>query len=140
MIKKILPLVLAFVFAFSFSFSFADDIEDEFDSEPSPVIVNVDVYGEVSEALSDHELYLESVTNSTYALTSSGSGLKSLMLDLIGPYEALITDYEYRNQSSQYYSHSISIEKDWAWICSCGIFAIVLYSCLRFLYSFVKGV
>lgn len=54
------------------------------------------------------------------------TGFKAVMLSLLGDYETVVTDYEYRTGNNTYYSHSIAIERDWAWMCSCGIFAILL--------------
>lgn len=62
---------------------------------------------------------------------SDTSGFKSVMLSLIGDYETVITDYTYQSGSSGYYSHSISIERDWSWICSACIFALVVFCTFR---------
>lgn len=59
------------------------------------------------------------------------SGFKAVMLSILGDYETVVTDYEYRNNNNTYYSHSITIERDWAWICSCGVFALLLYCTYR---------
>lgn len=75
---------------------------------------------------------LISVTQSVQRVSASDTtGLKSVLLSILGDYESVVTDYEYRNNNNTYYSHSISIERDWAWLCSCGIFAILLYCTFR---------
>ena len=75
---------------------------------------------------------LVSVTSSQQRISSSDTtGFKAVMLSLLGDYETTITDYEYRTGSSNYTSHSISIERDWSWICSCGVFALLLYCTFR---------
>ena len=75
---------------------------------------------------------LVSATSSVQRISASdATGFKAVMLSLIGDYETTITDYEYRTGSSSYTSHSINIERDWSWICSCGIFAILVWCTFR---------
>lgn len=62
---------------------------------------------------------------------SDTSGLKSILLSILGDYETVVTDYEYRTGNNTYTSHSISIERDYAWLCSCGVFALLLYCTFR---------
>lgn len=58
------------------------------------------------------------------------NGLKKIMLQLIGNYDPVIVEYQY--QSSQgYYSYLREIQPDYAWLCTCAIFLIVLYSIFR---------
>lgn len=58
---------------------------------------------------------------------SDSNGFKAVLLNLLGDYETVITDYEYRNSGSSYTSHSIQIERDWAWICSACVLGVVLF-------------
>lgn len=75
---------------------------------------------------------LVNVTTSLQRVSASDTtGLKSILLSILGDYETVVTDYEYRNNNNTYYSHSIAIERDYAWLCSCGIFAIILYCTFR---------
>lgn len=62
---------------------------------------------------------------------SDSNGFKAVILTLIGDYEPTVTDYTYQQNNYQYLSHSINIERDWSWICSCGIFALLLYFTFR---------
>lgn len=62
---------------------------------------------------------------------SDATGFKALILQILGDYETVVTDYTYQSGSSGYYSHSINIERDWSWICSCGVFALLLYCTFR---------
>lgn len=61
---------------------------------------------------------------------SDTSGLKAVMLTILGDYETVITDYTYQTSGS-YYSHSVSIERDWAWLCSAGMLALLTYCTFR---------
>lgn len=58
------------------------------------------------------------------------SGLKAVLLDLIGDYDAVVVEYEY--QSSNGYSNYLrEVQPDYVWLCSCGLFAIVIYCLFR---------
>lgn len=57
---------------------------------------------------------------------SQANGLKKVMLTLIGDYEMVTTDYTYQT-SSNYYQHVVTTERDWAWICTCLLFVVVVY-------------
>ena len=57
------------------------------------------------------------------------NGLKSVLLGMIGDYETVITDYTYNNGS--YNTHSISIERDYAWIWSAILLIVVMYCVFR---------
>lgn len=61
---------------------------------------------------------------------NSTTGLQSIILSLIGDYNPIVTDHTY-TQGSGYTYHEISITPDWSWICSCGLFIIVLYCTFR---------
>lgn len=62
---------------------------------------------------------------------NDATGFKAVLLSLLGDYETVVTDYEYRNANSQYNSHSIQIERDYAWICSACILGLVLFCVFR---------
>lgn len=120
--KKI--ICFAFVFCFSLipCLAFATDSAMVF---PDTVDVNI-----VSND-SDNSLTLKSVNVSNERITANDTnGLKSIMLDLIGDYETVVTDYVYQNTSG-YTTHSITIERDWSWILSCCLFIVVVYCTFR---------
>lgn len=80
----------------------------------------------------DYNVTLQSVNVSTERISASdANGFKAVMLGLLGDYETVITDYEYRNNNNTYTSHSIDITPDWSWICGAGIFAIVVFCAFR---------
>lgn len=85
------------------------------------------------ELFDDTEMLLTSV--STYSLnpiTSSGSnGLKSVLLSLIGDYDAVIVEYQYQNSSTSNYSYLREIQPDYVWLCSAAIFLVIIYSVFR---------
>lgn len=149
--RKVLLFFLAFVLCSSCVFAddeLPDDGEsvqiDEFDSS-SPATVVVDITQLLNQntepvQVEDPEVIdvvsmqpeLVNVTQSLQRVSAEDTtGLKSVLLSILGDYETVVTDYEYRNNNNTYYTHSISIERDWAWLCSCGIFAILLYCTFR---------
>lgn len=62
---------------------------------------------------------------------SDTSGFKAVLLTILGDYETVVTDYTYQQNNYQYLSHSINIERDWCWICSAGMLALLTYCTFR---------
>lgn len=74
---------------------------------------------------------LKSVNVSHERISAEDSnGFKAIILELIGDYETVITDYVYQSYSGST-SHSISIEKDYAWIWSAIVLCISVYCVFR---------
>lgn len=63
---------------------------------------------------------------------ANSTGLKAVILSLIGNYDTTVTDYTYQNQQG-YTQHSIEIEQDWSWILTCVVFIVVLFCTLKLL-------
>lgn len=150
--KKLL-LFFCLCFMCSSCFIFADDAEDL--SEPvqndnntsAPLVVDITQLlnkdndsGSADDPDTVYILEPELVsaeTKSQRITAADATGLKAVMLSLIGDYETTVTDYTYQSGSSGYYTHSINIERDWSWICSCGVFAIVLYCTFKAIGGFL---
>lgn len=78
------------------------------------------------------EMQLVNMTQSLQKVSASdATGFKAILLQLLGDYETVVTDYEYRNNNNTYMSHSIAIEQDYAWIASAAIFALLIYCTFR---------
>lgn len=58
------------------------------------------------------------------------NGLKAVVLDLIGDYEAVVVEYSYQSANGNT-SYVREVQPDYAWLCSCAIFLIVLYCTFR---------
>lgn len=112
------------------------------DNYSTPVVVDITqlINSQSTPAVEDDTIQqvevlepeLVNVTSTLQTITAADtSGFKAVMLSILGDYETVVTDYEYRNNNNTYYSHSITIERDWAWICSCGVFALLLYCTYR---------
>lgn len=71
----------------------------------------------------------------TYALDpispEDTSGLKSVLLGIVGPYENIVTEYRYMNNNNQYYSYLREITPDYPWFGSLAVFLVLLFSVFR---------
>lgn len=120
--RKIIIVCTVLIFVLIPCFAYADT-----DSAILPNTIDVNIVGNDS----DNSLTLKSVNVSNQTVTANDSnGLKALMLELIGDYETVVTDYTYQS-SNGYTTHSITIERDWSWIMTCGLFIVVLYCTFR---------
>lgn len=61
---------------------------------------------------------------------SDTSGLKSVLLSLIGDYDPVIIEYEYES-SNGYTNYLREVQPDYVWLCSVGLFALVVYCIFR---------
>lgn len=59
---------------------------------------------------------------------TSASGLKGVLLDVLGDYDAIVVEYRYLNNNSTSYSYVREIQPDYPWLCSAGIFLALLWS------------
>lgn len=155
------------LFAFSFSFADSVDdsvsegtVETDVvlpDSNGSVVIVDNSAIGNAISSLTDlissgaisspeivqvdpvdMNVTLQSVNVSTERISASdANGFKAVLLGLIGDYETIITDYEYRNNQNTYTTHSIDITPDYSWIWSTVIFGLVVYCFFKMVGGFL---
>lgn len=95
-------------------------ITESSDSSESSILVEV----ENIEPLVDTEVRTISSSNT--------NGLLSIMLDLIGDYDLVSKTVTYTG-SSGYTNVQVTTETNYPWLCSCGIFALLLFCCCRFL-------
>lgn len=61
---------------------------------------------------------------------SDTSGLKAILLSLIGDYDPVIIEYEYES-SNGYTNYLREVQPDYVWLCSVGLFAIMVYCVFR---------
>lgn len=59
---------------------------------------------------------------------TSASGLKGVLLDVLGNYDAIVVEYRYQNPNSSSYQYVREIQPDYPWLCSAGIFLALLWS------------
>ena len=58
---------------------------------------------------------------------SSSTGLKDVLLDFIGEYDAIIVEYRYATNAQGSYSYVREIQPDYVWLCSCGLLVVMIY-------------
>lgn len=70
----------------------------------------------------------ELVDIQTFALSPivSSSGLKGVILDVIGPYDNVVTQYKYQQANNSYYTYVNEITPDYPWIGSCLLFTAMV--------------
>ena len=73
----------------------------------------------------------ELVDIQTYALApiTTSSGLKGVILGVIGPYDNVVTQYKYQQGNNSYYTYVNEITPDYPWIGSCLLF-IAMVVCI----------
>lgn len=78
-------------------------------------------------------IYDEDYGLQTYTLNpvTSADGLKGVMLDVLGSYDAIVIEHRYQNPNSSSYNYVREIQPDFPWLISAALFIVVLYSCIR---------
>lgn len=80
------------------------------------------------------DLYAIDPQSAVGPITSANTtGLKSVLLSILGSYDPIIAEYQYLNNNSSYYSYLREVQPDYVWLSSAAIFAILLYSTWRIL-------
>lgn len=67
--------------------------------------------------------------------TPINSGLRAIIRNLIGNYSPVVVQYQYTNGTNTQYLREIL--PDYEWMCSCAIFALVLYCTYRIVGCFL---
>ena len=72
----------------------------------------------------------ECVGIETFALSpiTSASGLKGILLEVIGPYDNVVTQYKYQQANNSYYTYVNEITPDYPWIASAFLFIAMVVS------------
>ena len=79
------------------------------------------------------ELELSGIETFALSPITSSSGLKGILLDLIGPYDNIVTQYRYQQNTSSNYTYVNEVTPDYPWICSALLFIVLLWSVFRLL-------
>lgn len=61
---------------------------------------------------------------------SNTTGLKKVLLSVLGNYESIVTDYRYQNASGNW-QYLREIQPDYVWLCSAAVFALLLWCTFR---------
>lgn len=131
----------------SSSFAFADDPADDSVTIPDDISSSTPVVVDITQLLNrddssgsdptDPDLVevieprlVEAKQTKQTVQPSDANGFKAVLLTILGDYETVVTDYTYQNNSN-YYSHSIEIEQDYAWICSAAMLGLIVFCTFR---------
>lgn len=146
--KKFFLLFFCLCLVGSSCFAFADDTDDDSVAIPDTIDTPATVVVDITQLLNrddssgsdsdepdlvqvtDLELVNATQTRQTVS-PSDTNGFKAVLLTVLGDYETVVTDYEYRNNNNTYMSHSIAIEQDYAWICSAAMLGLITYCTFR---------
>ena len=91
----------------------------------SPIQITGGVPDEGDIPAIDIETYtLEPIT------PSNTTGLKKVLLSVLGNYESIVTDYRYQNASGNW-QYLREIQPDYVWLCSAAVFALLLWCTFR---------
>lgn len=132
--KKLLSLF--FILALTFTMSipvFAAETETTVSPGDTVVVspdVRVNVINEAPVDLDEGELMGVSTFSLNPITPDDATGLKAILLELIGDYDAIVVEYSYENTNG-YTSYVREIQYDYPWLCACGLFVIVLFCILR---------
>lgn len=58
------------------------------------------------------------------------SGLKAVLLSVLGDYESIVTEYRYENYNGSY-GYIREVQPDYVFLCSAGVFALLLWCVFR---------
>lgn len=122
---RYIVLILFLVFALSVPV-YAAELEGEGEGD---IIQDVLYVPSVVTLVQDPDYSFEVLIKSPVT-PSSTTGLKSIMLSLLGNYDVIVGEYTYQNTNGTT-SYLREMQPDYVWLVSAGIFAIVLYSLFR---------
>lgn len=97
------------------------------------VVPDVNVYNEVVVEDAGEELG-EYVGTSVYALSpvtsSDVTGLKAVLLEFLGSYDAIVVEHAYENTNG-YTSYVREIQYDWPWLASAALLLVLMFCFIR---------
>lgn len=62
---------------------------------------------------------------------TSASGLTGVLINLFGSYSPVITQLRYQSNTSTNYTYVNDISPDYPWLCSAGLFTVMIYCLMR---------
>lgn len=65
--------------------------------------------------------------------SSSTSGMKAALLNVLGDYDTIVVEYTYRNPSSSTSSVMRQMYPDYVWLCSAALFGLLIFCVFRLL-------
>lgn len=74
------------------------------------------------------ELILDNVETFQLSPIEDSTGLKGVLLRVLGPYDNIVTQYRYQQSNNQYYTYVNEVTPDYPWIASAVLFIALLVS------------
>lgn len=115
-----------------------DDSDSIFIDDSEPVLVGDRViypddfmYVGVSDTELDGAIQSVSLMSLNPITSDDTTGLKSVLLELIGDYDAVVVEYQYQNNNMTGYNYLREVQPDYVWLCSAGLFSLVIYCVFR---------
>lgn len=102
-------------------FNFGDFYSNLPSLSPSQTLVNAPA-----------ELILDNVETYQLSPIEDSTGLKGVLLRIIGPYDNIVTQYRYQQSNNQYYTYVNEVTPDYPWIASAALFIVLLLSVFGF--------
>lgn len=108
------------------------DVEDPAPSSNTVVIIQPETPAQTATEEEDRDVWEYDFdygvqVYSTNPITS-GTGLKGVLIDVLGPYDAIVVEHRYQNSNSSNYSYVREIQPDYPWLCSAAVFLALLWS------------
>lgn len=129
--KKIFSVVLVAFVLLSCAFpAYADDNEDVI-TVPVGDLTDPFIVSSSEELPGDVQLYDVVLTSVAPVQSSDTTGLKSVLLGLLGDYDPIIAEYKYISGNNSYYSYLREVQPDYVWLCSFGMLALFIYCLFR---------
>lgn len=123
------------------SIAFADSESDSSFGEASE---DLPVSGQIIDtpSVGTLEFVPASSTNTVLRVSASDtSGLHSIILSMIGDYNPIATTTEYKYPYGNGYQsrYQVDVSPDWSWICTAGIFLVIIYCVFRLIGALFSG-
>lgn len=86
------------------------------------------IYSLPQQLNAPEELVLDNVETYQLSPITDSTGLKGVLLRIIGPYDNIVTQYRYQQSNNQYYTYVNEVTPDYPWIASAALFVALLLS------------
>lgn len=91
----------------------------------------VDAGTDTSTVYDDSQLVGVSVYTLAPVVSSDVTGLKAVLLNFLGSYDAVVVEYEYQGTGSSYSTFVRELQPDYVWLCSCALLVVMVFCLFR---------
>lgn len=127
--KRFLVVILGLVVVLSVNLTAFAAEGGEGENQIETVVPDVTIINEIytEEATVSAETSVMSLSPVT---SSDATGFKAVLLSVIGDWDSIVVEHAYTTTSGNT-SYVREIQLDYPWLCSCGLFALVIYCLFR---------